>query len=222
VRNQDGRAPWSVVEDVTFSGNVLRHAASAINILGKDDNHPSQPVRRIAIRNNLFDDIGGPRWGGGGTLLQILKGPSQVVVEHNTSLNTGSIMMAEGEPGRDFVFQNNIVCHNEYGFAGADTAPGQRSLERFFPGAVVRRNVIVGGEPSAHPSDNFFPRSLDQVGFADRGKGDYRLTERAPYRGRGTDGADIGAPIAELMPVARAAASASSSPSLAADRGGRP
>jgi hypothetical protein len=64
VRNQDGRAPWSVVEDVTFSNNVVRHVGAGVNILGRDDIHPSQQTRRIAISGNLFDDVGGP-WGSG-------------------------------------------------------------------------------------------------------------------------------------------------------------
>ena len=41
MRNQDGSAPWSVVEDVTFTHNVLRHTSSGINLLGRDNNHPS-------------------------------------------------------------------------------------------------------------------------------------------------------------------------------------
>ncbi|RPH92090.1 MAG: hypothetical protein EHM68_18040, partial [Lysobacterales bacterium] len=51
VRNQDGSAPWSVVEDVTFSNNVVRHVANGVNILGRDDNHPSRQARRIVISN---------------------------------------------------------------------------------------------------------------------------------------------------------------------------
>ena len=78
VRNQDGAAPWSTVEDVTFANNIVRRTASGINILGRDDVRPSQVARRITIRNNVFEDIGGQRWGGGGTLFQILNGPSQV------------------------------------------------------------------------------------------------------------------------------------------------
>ena len=48
-RNQDGRSPWSVVEDVTFVNNLVRHVAAGINVLGHDDIHSSQPTRRIAI-----------------------------------------------------------------------------------------------------------------------------------------------------------------------------
>src|SRR6185295_19787625 len=42
VRNQNGRAPWSVVEDVTFSNNVLRGTAQGVNILGHDNNAPAE------------------------------------------------------------------------------------------------------------------------------------------------------------------------------------
>ncbi len=71
-RNQDGGAPWSVVEDVTFVNNVVRHVAAGINMLGRDDIHKSQPTRRIAILNNVFLDVGG-RWGRG-RLFQLLDG----------------------------------------------------------------------------------------------------------------------------------------------------
>src|SRR5438445_13754134 len=58
VRNQDGRAPWSLIEDVILAHNVIRHAAAGVNILGRDDIHPSQQTRRVVIRNNVFNDLG--------------------------------------------------------------------------------------------------------------------------------------------------------------------
>jgi len=202
VRNQDGRAPWSVVEDVTFSGNVVRHAGAGVNILGQDDIHPSQRAQRITIRDNLFEDVGGARWGGGGTLVQILGGPGQVTIEHNTALQTGNIVMAEGPPAQEFVFQDNIALHNAYGLAGAGAAPGRGTLQAFFPRAVFRRNVIVGGESGQHPDDNFFPRSVDRVGFVDPAAGDYRLRDRCPYKNAGTDGRDVGADVGRLRALA--------------------
>src|SRR5262245_27833900 len=45
VRNQDGGCPWCQVEQVTFEQNVVRHVAAGIQILGYDDNHPSQQTR---------------------------------------------------------------------------------------------------------------------------------------------------------------------------------
>src|SRR5207245_167581 len=61
VRNQDGRAPWSTVEDVTFVNNVVRHAGAGVNLLGRDDVRPSRPSARLLIANNLFEDIGRTR-----------------------------------------------------------------------------------------------------------------------------------------------------------------
>jgi hypothetical protein len=192
VRNQDGRAPWSVVEDVTFANNVVRGATSGVNIHGLDNNHPSQPTRRIVIRNNLFIDLGGPRWGGEGRLFQIIHGTSSVVIDHNTAIHIGNIIAAEGPPHRGFVFTDNIVAHNTYGIAGTEVGTGTRALDALFPGAVVRRNVIVGGSSAEYPRDNFFVHSWAQIKFEDLAQGRVRLTDASPFRRAGLDGTDVG------------------------------
>jgi hypothetical protein len=197
VRNQDGGAPWSTVEDVTFQNNVVRHAGAGINILGRDDIRQSGPARRIAIRNNLFADVGGPRWGGTGALLQILNGAAQVVVEHNTALQTGSILVVEGAPSEGFVFRANVLPHNEYGMIGTGTASGTATIARFFPGAVIEGNVIAGGDAARYPRGNHFPASLAAVGFRDQERGDYRLAERSRYRNEAA-GRDAGVDMAAL------------------------
>jgi hypothetical protein len=186
VRNQDGSAPWSVVEDVTFTGNVVRSSASAISILGRDDSQASgsAQTRRIAIRNNLFDDIGGARWGGGGTLFQILNGAADLIIERNTAFQAGNIVMAEGVPNTGFVFRNNLVLHNSWGIAGTGTAPGVPTLAAYFPGAWVADNVFIGGDPARYPRDNLFASSAAQV-FADPRS---RLSPRAPYLQAGAQG----------------------------------
>jgi cellulose synthase/poly-beta-1,6-N-acetylglucosamine synthase-like glycosyltransferase len=194
VRNQDGRAPWSTIEDVTFQNNVVRHVAAGINVLGRDDNFPSQQVRRMAIRNNLFLDIGG-RWGNG-RLFQLLDGTAGVTIDHNTAFQTGSILFGgDHAPHTAFVFQNNVVPHNEYGITGSGTDVGSSSLARYFPNAVVRRNVIVGGRRAQYPADNFFPESLDEAGLATPRAGRLRLTLARPYARAGTDGHDPGADV---------------------------
>ena len=66
-RNQGGGSPWSVVQDVTFADNALRHSGGGFNIAGPDNEAGvSQPSRRILIRNNLIEDIDGKAWGGAG------------------------------------------------------------------------------------------------------------------------------------------------------------
>jgi len=199
VRNQDGRAPWSVVEDVTFANNVIRGATSGVNILGRDNIHPSQPTRRLTIRNNLFVDLGGPRWGGEGRLFQIVDSTSSVVIDHNTAIHIGNIITSEGPPHRGFVFTDNIVAHNTYGIVGGAVGTGTQALDALFPGAIVRRNVIVGGSSSQYPRDNFFVGTWTQVKFEDLSKGQVRLTENSPFRRAGLDGTDIGVDYTALL-----------------------
>jgi len=183
-RNQDGRAPWSVVEDVSFVNNVVRGTASGINILGRDDLSPagSQQTKRVLIKNNLFLDVGGPRWGGGGRLIQLLAGPTDVIIEHNTAFQTGNIITVDGEPPVRFVYRHNITPHNDYGIIGTGTGPGAATVARYFPDGVITDNVIVGGNAALYPPGNFFPASLEDVGFMDRASGDYRLAASSRYR----------------------------------------
>jgi len=200
VRNQDGGAPWSIVEDVTFERNLVRHVAAGINILGHDDIHASQQTGRIAIRNNLFLDVGGA-WGAG-RLFQLLDGTSDVRIDHNTGIHTGTLLTGgDRAPHIRFVFQNNIALHNTYTVVGSGTAPGRPSFDRYFPGSVVRRNVIIGGAAEAFPPDNFFPASLRVVGFQNSDGANLRLAASSTYRRAATDRLDIGADIEAIAKV---------------------
>jgi glycosyltransferase involved in cell wall biosynthesis len=202
VRNQDGSAPWAAVEDVDFEGNLVRGVASAVSILGQDNVAPSQRTRRITIRHSLFEDVGGPRWGGSGTLVQILDGAAEVTIEHVTALHTGSLLVAEGAPHSGFVLRDSIAMHNQYGIVGTGTAPGRATFDAYFPKGVLRRNVIVGGAASPLPADNFFPASLDEVGFVDWRRGDYRLRPGSPYQRAATDAGAVGADLGRVAGAA--------------------
>lgn len=192
VRNQQGGAPWSVVEDVRFVNNVVRHSANGVYILGRDDNYPSGQAKRIHIGNNLFDDIGGTTWGGGGILFQLIAGPADVVIDHNTGFHTYNAIMAEGAPAPRFVFANNIVQQNQYGIIGTGTGPGMPTLSTYFPGAVVTGNAIVGADKSSYPPNNFFPSTLADVGFMPDAHTSPRLAPVSRYRRAATDGSDVG------------------------------
>jgi len=199
VRNQDGTAPWSTVEDVTFRGNLVRHAAGGINIHGRDSPNPSRQTKRILIKNNLFDDINGARWGRErARLFQILNGITDLVIDHNTGFQDDAVIVAEGTPHTGFIYRNNLTPKGDYGVHGADKGEGNSALTAYFPGALFVKNVLAGASPSQYPAGNFFPRSLEDVGFVDRAAGDYRLAASSPYKNAGTDGKDIGADIDAL------------------------
>src|SRR5262249_23902872 len=95
-RNQYGTAPWTVVQQIQFTNNIVRHVAAGLNVLGTDDNQTSQPTTGITIRNNLFVDISAANWGGNGWLLYTNGGRS-VTVDHNTVFTDGSsVLYADG------------------------------------------------------------------------------------------------------------------------------
>jgi hypothetical protein len=178
VRNEVGHTPWAVIEDLTFTNNIVRHSPSGVNIMGNDDHFPSGRAQRIAINNNIFDDINGNRWGGKGRLFQLTRGTKDVVIEHNTAFHTGHVLMASGDPQEGFMYRYNITPHNEYGMEGEGTGVGRPTFERHLPGAIISNNILIGGEFYAerYPEGNTFPASMDAVPFINAAGGDYRLT----------------------------------------------
>jgi cellulose synthase/poly-beta-1,6-N-acetylglucosamine synthase-like glycosyltransferase len=214
ARDEAGAAPWAAVEDVVFSNNTVRHTGSGINIIGHGGT--TAITRRILIRNNVFDDVSGEKWGGGGRLLQLVEGADDIVFDHNTALQTGSLVVADGAPNARFVFTNNIAPHNAYGVIGSGTGTGLPTLASFFPDARFAGNLVVGGRAEAYPPGNLFPPSLAAVGF-DRAAGDYRLGANSAYRRRGTDGKDPGVDFDEMR-----AAAAAPSPDFAAPSANAP
>jgi hypothetical protein len=189
---------------VTFTNNVVDGAGSAVSIEGRDPD-TSLSTKRIAIVNNLFLDIDGKYWKGGGDFLLILagspspegtlNGPADVFVDHNTAFQSSSVVLADGAPSRRFVYIDTITPHNRYGVKGSGAGTGNDTLKRFFPQALFERNVLVHGPSSLYPPDNFFPATMDDVGFVDLPGGNYRLSHSSPFRRGALDGTDVGADI---------------------------
>lgn len=190
-RNQNGRAPWSVVQQIEFTNNRVRHVSSAFNILGLDTT-TTTVTNSITVRNNLFEDVSAARWGGRGLLL-VSQGGRNVTFDRNTVFTDGSsVVFADVTTVSGFVFTNNIVPDNNWAIMGSDASEGNGTLAMYFPGAVVRRNVFVGGNGGMYPADNFFPATWDDVGFEDAAAGNYRLSASSQFVTRATDGGAVG------------------------------
>ena len=199
-RNQDGKSPWSVVEDVTFTNNVVRGAGSGISIMGQDDNHPSAQTRRIVITNNLFADIDARTWGGRGWLFMVILGTREVTIEHNTGFPSGAILATDPPAHSGFVLRNNVFGHGEYGVKGSGLASGEPTLRALMPGARMEGNVLIGTDIAPYPSGNPGVRTVKDVGFVDPERGDWRLAPTSRFKGT-AGGRDPGA---DLDRVARA------------------
>ena len=205
TRNQNGRALWSIVEDVTFRYNIIRHASNAINISGYDNERPSQQGRRYHIAHNLVYDIGGPQWGGSGIFLQIGNEPRDIVIEHNTVSHTGHVVSVYGLPRRSvsvvdgFLFRDNLMRHNAQGVKGDGAGAGQQTLTSYFSNAVFERNALAGGDPARYPPGNYFPAAAEfDALFRNAPAGDYTLVPGSPYATAASDGTALGADMTRL------------------------
>jgi len=188
----EGGEPWGVVEDVTIASNLVRDVYAGFMIQAGPASDPARHTQRIAIRDNLMTGVGA--FAGEGRLFGILGGIRDLTVEHDTMLQTHHVFYADNGQNAGFVFDDSIVNHNEYGMWCGGFGLGTKCLEGSFPGYEVRRNVLVGlpmgTAPTDYPPNNFFPAY--DVGFVDAPGGDYHLAPSSPYKGKATDGTDIG------------------------------
>jgi len=198
VRNQSGTAPWSTLEDITVTNNIVRHSNTGFSILGKDSYQSSQQAKRIRIANNLLVDVV-PDYSA--VFLAGCCGDT-ITVENNTVQQTGNIMTCYGPPSSNFVFRNNIVQFNSYGFYCPANAFGPESR-----GNIIADNsgaVSANGYPKNIPNGNLIVSSFKEVGFVAYEKGDWRLSAQSKLKGRGTDkknpGVDFDALSAAVAP----------------------
>ena len=209
VRNQYGKAPWSTIEDVEITNNIVRHASSGFNILGNDNEHPSQTARRIRISNNLVIDVVQDNPANIPFFLQI-NGGDTVTVEHNTVQQNGNIITSYGQPTHGFIFRNNIVQFGKYGLVCVGEGPPckrEGPFCRCFPDNLIKANVIADNEntlrsdssiSNQYPVGNFFVDSFDSIRFVDYQHGDWRLAPESKVRSKATDGKDPGIDINAL------------------------
>jgi hypothetical protein len=190
-RNQNGKAPWSVVQQITVTNNVVQHVAAGFDILGLDAT-TTRVTNGITVKNNLFLDVSKASWGGSGQLV-LTQGGSNIVFDHNTVFTDGtSVVYADGAAVTGFRFTNNIVPDNAWAIMGNNSTEGNGTLGRYYPGAVVDKNVFIAGNAGVYPGGNFFPATLSLVGFVNIGAGDFSLALSSPFKNDATDGTDIG------------------------------
>jgi hypothetical protein len=181
-RNQDGASPWSVVKNVDFTNNTVRHTLSGINILGWDNLQESGRTTNIRIRNNVFWDVGA--W-----FLQMLDGTPGVVVEHNAVLSgTGILTVGSASPAgphtgsvhEGFVFRHNIVRFGTQGTSPAATLEDYAALaSQFDETALATGNVLIGGPEGPYPGGNVRVDHEDAVGFVNWNAGNCGWPRRA-------------------------------------------
>jgi hypothetical protein len=209
-RNQDGSAPWSVTADIAIIGNSLINVGNGFGMLGRDNGHPSLPLTRLLIRDNVVRVTG--LNGANGRAFQVVHGGSDITIDHNTVINTvapptgpyptSSLYMADGsEKVTNFTFTNNLATNSARGLCGSGVSQGTAAINAYFTNWVVSKNVIAGAPADAYPAGNFFPATVDAVRFTNYANGDYTLRADSPYKSAATDGTDVGANLSVVPGV---------------------
>jgi hypothetical protein len=220
-RNQEGTAPWSVVRDITFTNNIIRHAVNGISVYGMDDIFPSQRTENVIIRNNLFEDIN-LSWGNGSSSSTFLtiSGPQNLTADHNTVTGLTTTIYIVPSQNPNLVFTNNIVKHQNGGIIGEALGPPESYTSQATPHTITG-NLLVGAlvqywdAATRYPAGNRYPNTYDEVGFLSYNGGqggNYRLAPSSLFKGTGTGGTDPGADI-DALEAAQAGNSTFPSPS---------
>jgi hypothetical protein len=184
VRSEQGKAPWAIVENISFTNNIVKDTEQGLQLLGTD--HPNQSGRGndLAITNNLFTGIA--------NRFLTMSGFYNVTIDHNTHFQNGNVTALYGEPSIGFVYSNNITIRSGFGFFGDDAGQGNVALTTYTPGFVFRNNLIAGASSAIYPANNFYPSSI--TGVLDSA---YQVVNSS-YKSAATDGKDLGCDINAL------------------------
>jgi hypothetical protein len=204
---------WATVNDVVFTKNIIRRTAGAINLCGSCGDPPTPRLNRVSFVNNVFEDVNrylGSGFDFNGTLLQIVGKAQDVSFSHNTAFPSFKMLSLEGGGVAGLYFVDNISNHGT-AVIGCGPAGGLDALGNCVTGWTMTNNVMVAPPSSVnnqipYPSGNFYPASYDEVGFVNANNGldgNYLLKPSSPYKGKGTDGKDIGADINAVMIATR-------------------
>jgi hypothetical protein len=184
VRNQDGRAPFSTIEDVVISGNLISGTGDGINILGSDDVHQSRTLRNLRIENNLFLKVESGRYEGSGYFVQISAG-EDILIRRNTAFNSGNTFTFHGPLPRNLAVRDNIIGHGEYGVHGLDDRESQGA--KIFSNNVIHNSRNVAQDDLGLAPGSILVGTIEDFGFTDPSNGNFTLLPSSRFRNIGAE-----------------------------------
>lgn len=198
VRNQEGTAPWSTLENITFTNNTVMNGVGVFNLLGTDNERPSQRSTGLTIANNLLVGNNGGPW-------LTMTGYYNVTFEHNTDIHTsGNTTTFYNEQSTGFVWRNDIHTEVPFYIFGDGGTQGTAALNAYVPGYVFTKNVMIAAPSGQNPAGTCggitcYPATVSTVQFVNFAGGDYALLPSSPYHNAATDGTDIGVNMPALL-----------------------
>jgi hypothetical protein len=219
--------PLCQVTDVTIRYSHISHGGGGIQMAtdisgnGKDG-AAALAGTRFSIHDVVLDDLS-TKYVGGGTAFEIMnawpKNPlNTITINHVTGFPdpTGHMMIMGNvvatAPMYGLVFTNNLMATGRYPIWNAESKTSCAvkdvpitSITQCFATFVFGNNALVATPatfpPSVWPLHNLFPETINNVevvSYNNGNGGNYELQPSSPYKGKGTDGKDLGADIVGL------------------------
>ena len=185
----DDTGPQTTVQDIQFSGNIIKQGPAGILIARVPGSYNNVPLTtRFLISNNLLTELGGTEYGlpgcqafdceaaGQGFVVSHI--PSNLIVRHNTMIVRQSIMVLSGTNFQPMVFKDNITNHGTvyqdgwgYGIKGDGVNSGCPSIDFNLPGC----SQVQSGGIAYLPNSEFSKNVITNILF------DSRYPGNAPY-----------------------------------------
>ncbi|MGA2978945.1 MAG: putative Ig domain-containing protein [Terriglobales bacterium] len=219
--------PLCQVTDVTIRYVHTSHSgcgiqmATAISGNGKDGAQALAGTR-WSIHDVVLDDISRSYVGGGSVFMIMNMWPKNpintITINHVTAFpDSNSHVMEVGDiyasaPMYGLVFTNNLLITGRYPVwnTGGSSSCAVKdvpvtSITKCFTTYTFDNNGLIATPsafpPSTWPANNMFPQTVNDVAFTNYNNGNggnYELQSSSPYKGKGTDGKDLGADIVGL------------------------
>lgn len=182
---------WTTVQDVMIRNNIIKNSTSGVNVLARvaynGGTLPTNPTSRVAVVNNVFQNVGkDPVAGTNGIIFQLLGDLYDASLVNNTvsstfGANQAVFMDGSGKPEVRTTIVNNVFPNTSYGIFGSSKGMGTSALSYYAPGAVVAGNVLPSQSASGYPAGNFFPSSMLSILFTNLLGGDFSLSSSNAY-----------------------------------------
>ena len=154
--NQEGGCFHCVSEHVTFSNNIVRNIANAVDIGARD--RPTgvtapPAVNHVKIFNTLFYNVNS-NWGQhSGRIFLIRGGANHIKIIHVTAEGRFKILYPDNaqESNPNLTFRDNIVERGAYGIQAA--SEGKTTLDANFSPYIYRKNLLVNTSDEPNSPD---------------------------------------------------------------------
>lgn len=156
VRNQDGAAPWSTIQNVVIERCLARYGGGGANILGLDDSYKSVRMSNVTLRQIKFANID-PQGITKGDAREFMIGgaPNQLTLEAITveaqNMNGGSQVYLNPPFPTQLVLRNLKLAPAEYGLKIDAGGMGLAAFKAAMPDAILEQ-VGDGAGATTYPT----------------------------------------------------------------------